>query len=200
MIKLEDAEQRNKKIIQQRFGVSAIYDTIPNSTLNKEICKYIKIIDNMFPNCFLWYPNRHMTLIRCESVRFPLRVSSNEDFYKEMKKELMILPKIRLKYTYSKIDSDGVIRCFFAEIDWEDLYAVKKFYMNKGLNYTMIENPWIALGNIKIEKFNDVKMRIENLKDVVNEINISDIVIDVVDFIYYEDVLLRKSQCIGREK
>lgn len=81
-----------------------------------------------------------------------------------------------------------------------ELCAVKKFYMDKNLNYTIIENPWIALGNIKAEKFENVKRNIEDIRGIINEINISKICIGIVDFTYYEDVLLRKSQCIGKIK
>ncbi|RJW74916.1 hypothetical protein DW025_10535 [Coprococcus sp. AF38-1] len=200
MIRLEDVERRNSKIIQQRFGISAIYDTMEDNILNQEIYECTKKIDNIFPDCFIWYPRWHMTLIRCESVRFPFEVNSDENFYRQMVKELMVQPQIELRYTYSRIDSDGVIRCFFSETNWMELCAVKKFYMDKNLNYTIIENPWIALGNIKAEKFENVKRNIEDIRGIINEINISKICIGIVDFTYYEDVLLRKSQCIGKIK
>lgn len=42
MIRLEDVERRNSKIIQQRFGISAIYDTMEDNILNQEIYECTK--------------------------------------------------------------------------------------------------------------------------------------------------------------
>lgn len=200
MIILKDVERRNNKITQQRFGISVIYDTIRDNILNQEIYEFTKKIDSIFPNCFFWYPKWHMTLIRCESVKFPFKVNSDENFYRRMEEELMMQPQIELRHTYSKIDSDGVIRCFFLDINWKELSAVKEFYMDKNLNYAIIRNPWIALGNIKARKFESIEKNLEKIRGFVNEIYISDICIDIVDFAYYEDILLRKSRCIGKIK
>lgn len=198
MIRVEDVKRRNDKIIQQRFGISVIYNTNQDDTLNQEMCVYSKKIDAIFPNCFVWYPNWHMTLIRCESVEFPFKVKSNDSFYKQMVNELKIQPQIKLKYTHSRIDSDGVIRCFFSKTNWGELCAVKNFYMSKNLNYSIIENPWIAIGNIIPEKCENVKRNIEKINCIINENNIPDICIDIVDFTYYEDVLLRRILSIGK--
>lgn len=198
MIRAEDVERRNSKIIQQRFGVSVIYDAMQDNVLNQELCVYMKCFEAIFPSCFVWYPKWHMTLIRCKSVEFPFKVSLDDGFYKQMVKELMMQQQIKLKYTHSRIDPDGVIRCFFSEINWRELCAVKKFYMGKNLNYSIIENPWIALGNVTTEKYENVKRNIGNISCIINEINIPDICIDIVDCTYYEDVLLRRSKCIGK--
>lgn len=196
MLILKNVEQRNNKIIQQRFGISVIHDIMKNDIINQEIRKYTQKIDSMFPDCFIWYPKWHMTLIRCESVGFPFKVSSNEYFYRQMVKELTAQSQIELTYRYSRIDSDGVIRCLFSETNWKELREVEKFYTSKDLNYAVIGSPWIALGNIRTEKFKTVKRNIEDIKSIINEINISKIYIGIINLVYYEDILLQKSRCI----
>lgn len=200
MISLEKVEQRNSKILQERFGVSIIFDALQNNVLNQELDVLVRQFEDNYPDCFVWYPRLHMTLIRCKSVRLPFIVNPNDESYKQMEKELMVHPKFKLEYAGSNIGSDGVLRCYFSNVSWKNLSAVKQFYACNKMNYSIIDKPWIALGNIRTEEFGNIRMNMERIEDILEDIYISNIDIQIMDVIYYEDILLRKCQYLGSIK
>lgn len=196
MICLESVEERNCKIKQKRFGVSAVFE-ITTNPLYEQLYSYKNQLDKIFPNCFIWYPRWHMTLIRCKSVKYPFEISPSEKFFEQMKTELSDQPQIKLENTCNSVASDGVLRCYFSEIKWPSLDAVHNFYLEKDLQYTIIHTPWIALGNIRADRLEDIKLNMDTVSYILNKKHLSKICIQIIRFIYYEDILLQKSQCIG---
>lgn len=196
MISVERLVQRNHKIKQKRFGISVIYE-IQNSILYDQLYNYKMQIDELLPNCFVWYPRWHMTLIRCRSVRNPFIVNPNAEAFEQMKRELSEQPHIELMNIYNIIASDGVLRCYFSEIKWLSLNALNNFFVENGLQYTIIHTPWIALGNVTIDGLEKVKLNMDTINNTLSKSYISNICIQTVKFVFYEDVLLLKNQCIG---
>lgn len=196
MINLENLVQRDYKIKQQRFGISVIFE-VPNSILYEQLCSYRKQFDEFFSNCFVWYPKWHMTLIRCKSIPNQFSVNPDEELFKQMKRELSEQPQIELVSTCNTIASDGVLRCYFSEIKWMSLKSLDNFYLGKGLQYRIIHAPWIALGNVKIDKLEEIKADMNTVNNILNKKYISNICIQTIKFVFYEDILLQKNQCIG---
>lgn len=197
MICLKSVYLRNRKIMQKRFGISAVFE-ITASPLFEQLHNYKYQLDESFPDCFFWYPRWHITLIRCKSVNKPFIINPNEIFFEQMKTELSKQPQIKLVNIYNDIASDGVLRCYFSEIKWICLDAVNNFYLKKGLHYTTIHIPWVALGNIKADKLENIKFNMDIINDILNNKHLPEIWIKTIKFIYYEDILLQKSQCIGK--
>ena len=196
MIDLESLAQRNHKIKQQRFGISVIFEA-QNSILYEQLYNYKEQFDEIFPNCFVWYPRWHMTLIRCKSTPNLFSVNPDDESFKRMKRELSEQPKIELINTGNTIALDGVLRCYFSEIKWLNLNAVDNFYLGKGLQYKIIDTPWIALGNVKIDKLEEINSDMNTVNNILNKKYISNICIQSIKFVLYEDILLQKNQCIG---
>lgn len=196
MINLESLAQRNHKIEQKRFGISAIFE-VSNSILYEQLYNYKKQFDEFFPNCFVWYPIWHMTLIRCKSTPNIFSINSDEKSFKRMKSELSQQPKIKLVSTSNTIALDGVLRCYFSEIKWSNLNAVDNFYLEKGLQYKLIHTPWIALGNVKMDKLEELKSDMNTVNNILNKKYISNICIQIIKFVFYEDILFKKNKCIG---
>lgn len=196
MINLESLANRKHKVEQQRFGISAIFE-VSNSILYEQLYNYIKQFDEFFPSCFFWYPRWHMTLIRCKSTPNIFSVNPDEESFMRMRRELSKQPQIELVSTYNTIALDGVLRCYFSEIKWSNLNAVDNFYLEKGLQYELIHTPWIALGNVKMDKLEELKSDMNTVNNILNEKYISNVCIQMIKFILYEDILLKKSKCIG---
>ena len=197
MIKEESIKWRNNKIQQQRFGISVIYNVINNNELQTILNYNINRLEKFLPDTFIWYPKWHVTFVRCESVQHPFNVSREEYAFLQLKELLKHQRPFLLKYKYSEIGEDGVLRSYFKKKKKNDFNIVDNFYKIKKLNYKIIEEPWISLGNIKLKSFENAEFYFDKLENIVGKFKIFDILVKEIECVYYEDILLQNNMCIG---
>lgn len=198
MISIAAVKERNMKIRQKRYGVSIIYGMPFNIFLKNEISSLINDIENMMPSSFIWYNKFHLTAVRCISILDSI-------LYKNINCTNLLecfrkVPIINLNYKNTLLNPDGVIRIYFNKIEFP-LYAnnvIRDFYENYSLNYKIINEPWIALGNINLNKISLQEPEFNEFIKYLNTVNFTNISIDELNIVYYEDVLFEVCYVLGK--
>ena len=154
MINIQLSEEKTKKKIQKRNGISIVNFIDKKSEISTCIRGFVSTLSPDIVSGFIWTsPEKyHITIVRCSSVERDIQYYNAFETYVngmiKTKYPIILTPKM------IRLDQDGVIRLYFeGEVDF-GFNTTRLSQLSDKLKYTEIKKPWVTIAYSKLEYIN----------------------------------------------